>query len=113
LAAEPSYASAGFFLNAGIKREVKMTEGKVMLAGLAAALLLGASGGMSPAAACPAENLTLAADDTQAGAKTDETDSAKMGKEEGTHTGANQGAKPENDTDKVEQPERRNPTTGN
>ena len=36
-----------------------------------------------------------------------------MGKEEGTHTGANQGAKPENDTDKVDQPDRRNPTTGN
>jgi hypothetical protein len=39
-------------------------------------------------------------------------DSAKMGKEEGTHTGPNQGATPEDDTQKVEQPERRNPTTG-
>jgi hypothetical protein len=35
-----------------------------------------------------------------------------MGKEEGTHVGPNQGAAPENDTDEVEQPERRNPTTG-
>ena len=35
-----------------------------------------------------------------------------MGKEEGTHTGPNQGAMPENDTKKVDQTERRNPTTG-
>lgn len=38
-------------------------------------------------------------------APTDE--SAKMGKDEGTHKGEH-GAKPENDTKKVEQPERRN-----
>ena len=37
--------------------------------------------------------------------------SAKMGEGEGTHTGSNQGA-PENDTQKIDQPERRNPTTG-
>lgn len=37
-------------------------------------------------------------------------DSAKLGKEEGTRP--NQGATPENDTQKVEQPARRNPTTG-
>lgn len=39
-------------------------------------------------------------------------DSAKIGKEERIHTGPNQGATPENDTQKVEQPERRDPTTG-
>ena len=39
-------------------------------------------------------------------------DSAKLGKEEGTHTGPNQGATPENDTQKVHQAARRNPTTG-
>ena len=38
-------------------------------------------------------------------------ESAKMGKEEGTHEGANLGATPENDTKKTDQPER--PTTGN
>jgi hypothetical protein len=38
-------------------------------------------------------------------APTDE--SAKMGKDEGTHTGEH-GAKPENDTKKVEQPDRKN-----
>ncbi len=35
-----------------------------------------------------------------------------MGEEEGTHEGANLGATPENDTDKIDQPARRNPTTG-
>ena len=39
--------------------------------------------------------------------------SAKMGKEEGTHTEPGHGAPPESDTSKVDQPERRNPTTGN
>lgn len=41
------------------------------------------------------------------------TESAKMGKEEGTHTGDHQGVIPENDTEKIDQPERRNPTTSN
>jgi len=39
--------------------------------------------------------------------------SAKMGKEEGTHEGENLGATPENDTAKIDQPARRNPTTDN
>ena len=34
--------------------------------------------------------------------------SAKMGKEEGTQTGPNQGATPENDTQKIDQPARKN-----
>jgi predicted NUDIX family NTP pyrophosphohydrolase len=39
--------------------------------------------------------------------------SAKMGKDEGTQTGgANQGTPPENDTQKIDQPPRQNPTTG-
>jgi hypothetical protein len=39
--------------------------------------------------------------------------SAKMGKEEGTQTGgANQGTPSENDTQKIDQPPRQNPTTG-
>jgi len=39
--------------------------------------------------------------------------SAKMGKEEGTHEGANLGATPESDTQKIDQPARKNPTTSN
>jgi hypothetical protein len=38
--------------------------------------------------------------------------SAKMGKDEGTQTGANQGTPPENDPQKIDQPPRQNPTTG-
>jgi hypothetical protein len=58
------------------------------------------------------EYLIIAADDTApAAGQADESaeDSAKM---EGTHEGANLGATPENDTQKIEQPARRNPTTG-
>jgi Cysteine rich repeat len=40
-------------------------------------------------------------------------ESAKMGKEEGTHTEPGHSAQPESDTSKIDQPERRNPTTGN
>jgi hypothetical protein len=40
-------------------------------------------------------------------------ESAKMGKDEGTHEGAHHGTIPENDTQKIDQPERKNPTTGN
>ena len=38
--------------------------------------------------------------------------SAKMGEDPGTHSGDDLGATPENDTSKVEQPVRRDPTTG-
>ena len=39
--------------------------------------------------------------------------SAKMGKDEGTQTGGpNQGTPPQNDTQKIDQPPRQNPTTG-
>ena len=40
-------------------------------------------------------------------------DSAKMGKEEGTHAEPSHGAPPESDPSKLDQPERRNPTTSN
>ena len=38
--------------------------------------------------------------------------SAKMGEEAGTQQGTDIGVVPENDTKKVDQPDRRNPTTG-
>jgi hypothetical protein len=40
-------------------------------------------------------------------------DSAKMGKDEGTHDEQGHGSQSENDTSKIDQPERRNPTTSN
>ncbi|MFZ0398571.1 MAG: hypothetical protein WAM06_11145 [Methyloceanibacter sp.] len=49
----------------------------------------------------------------EARAKKNAEESAKMGKEEGTHTEPGHGAPLESDTSKVDQPERRNPTTGN
>jgi hypothetical protein len=36
-------------------------------------------------------------------------ESAKMGKEEGTHQGAHLGASPENDSEKIDQPDRKEP----
>ena len=39
--------------------------------------------------------------------------SAKMGKDEGTHNEQGHGSQSENDTSKIEQPDRRNPTTSN
>jgi hypothetical protein len=50
---------------------------------------------------------------TDADTKSNTEESAKMGKEAGTHSGENQGATPESDTSKIDQPARANPTTGN
>jgi hypothetical protein len=64
-------------------------------------------------------NIVIAAEETspQGNVQNDEDSSgpksAKMGKDEGTQTGAaNQGTPPENDTQKIDQPQRQNPTTG-
>jgi hypothetical protein len=86
------------------KRSLDMTAWKWSLPTAVAALIYG----LAATAVLAADEGTPGGD--QAGQTANE--SAKMGKDEGTHTGPNQGATPENDTDKVEQPERRNPTTG-
>ena len=64
-------------------------------------------------------HIVIAAEETspQGNVQTDEDSSAaksaKMGKDEGTQTGgANQGTPPEADTQKIDQPPRQNPTTG-
>jgi len=64
-------------------------------------------------------NIVIAAEETspKGNLQTDEDSSAaksaKMGKDEGTQTGsANQGTPPEADTQKIDQPPRQNPTTG-
>jgi hypothetical protein len=58
----------------------------------------------------PKSDILIVENDSQPGAAKDENaeDSAKMGKEEGTHTGSNQGAKPESATQKVDQSARKN-----
>ena len=63
----------------------------------------------------PQGSIIIAAEDTAAGVgQKDETaeDSAKMGKEEGTHQGAHLGETPESDTSKVDQPARKDRTAG-
>jgi hypothetical protein len=85
-----------------------MTQGKFLLAALAAAATLIPLGAATKAASTmPSWSsgvILLAGNETE--------DSAKMGKEEGTHNGQNQGNPTESDTQKIDQPDRRNPTTG-
>jgi hypothetical protein len=100
-----------------------MIQVKVLLFGLVAAVTGAMCHGTAPAAQVPSlanGNIVIAGDEAQPNTENSSAedpessseDSAKMGKEEGTHTGPNQGATPENDTQKVDQPARRNPTTG-
>jgi hypothetical protein len=101
-----------------------MTQVKVLLAGLIAGVALGVlSHGTAAAAQVPSlanGKIVIAGDEAQPTTEnisaedpeSSSEDSAKMGKEQGTHTGPNQGATPENDTQKADQPARRNPTTG-
>jgi hypothetical protein len=49
----------------------------------------------------------------EAHAKKNAEESAKMGKEEGSHKEPGPGATPESDTSKIDQPARQNPTTSN
>jgi len=84
----------------------------------AAALSLGFSAQPHPAPFWET-NIVLAAEETspKGNLQTDEDSSAaksaKMGRDEGTQTGgASQGTPPEADTQKIDQPPRQNPTTG-
>lgn len=85
-----------------------MSQSRKLLLGLAAASLTFAIAGTALAVDAVDES-------KQPTGQTEEsaTESAKMGKEEGTHTGDHQGVIPENDTSKIDQPERRNPSTSN
>jgi hypothetical protein len=90
-----------------------MTQLKQLMLGIAlGGLAIGVSGHNT--AFSQSGDVVIAADDASpAGTPTGgDPGSAKMGTEEGTHTGANQGSKPENDTSKIDQPPRRDPTTG-
>ena len=96
-----------------------MNHAKTLLVSLgAAALSLGFSLQPHPAPFWET-NIVIAAEETspQGNVQTDEDSSAaksaKRGKDEGTQTGgANQGTPPGNDTQKIDQPPRQNPTTG-
>ena len=88
-----------------------MTQSKLVLAVAIAALMSSFAGAQSSSAAQAQKDVVIAAEDAapdDAGG----TGSAKMGEGEGTQAG-DQGATKENDTQKVNQPPRRNPTTSN
>ena len=95
-----------------------MTKAKMLMSLTAAALSLGFSVQPHPAPFWET-NIVIAAEETspKGNLQTDEDNSAaksaKMGKDEGTHSGGdNQGTPPEADTQKIDQPPRPNPTTG-
>jgi hypothetical protein len=95
-----------------------MTKANMLMSLTAAALSLGFSVQPHPAPFWET-NIVIAAEETspKGNLQTDEDSSAaksaKMGKDEGTQTGgANQGTPPEADTQKIDQPPRQNPATG-
>jgi len=95
-----------------------MTKANMLMSLTAAALSLGFSVQPHPAPFWET-NVVIYAEETspKGNLQTDEDSSAaksaKMGKDEGTQTGsANQGTPPEADTQKIDQPPRQNPTTG-
>ena len=95
-----------------------MTKANMLMSLTAAALSLGFSVQPHPAPFWET-NIVIAAEETspKGNLQTDEDNSAaksaKMGKDEGTHSGGdNQGTPPEADTQKIDQPPRQNPTTG-
>lgn len=73
-----------------------------------AAMLAFAAFASADARALPGSGtFVIAAEDTATSSEDQSgEESAKMGKEEGTHKGDDQGAEEDSDTDKVEQPER-------
>jgi hypothetical protein len=110
-----------------------MTKLKLGVTAAAGVLMFGVAGYAAAASVqhdATAKNIVVAADDNatddnatgddsaaddDSAAGDDDSDSAgsaKMGTDEGTHVGEDQGANPEDDTDKIDQPARRNPTTG-
>jgi hypothetical protein len=93
-----------------------MTQSKLMLVGVIAVLMLGAPGTKSASAGQLQNDTVIAGEDaapeTAAPGDAYGTGSAKMGEGEGTQSG-DQRATHEDDTQKIDQPDRRNPTTSN
>jgi hypothetical protein len=95
-----------------------MTKANMLMSLTATTLSLGFSMQPHPAPFWET-NIVIAAEETspkgniQADEDSSAAKSAKMGKDEGTQTGsASQRTPPENDTQKVDQPPRQNPSTG-
>ncbi len=88
-----------------------MTQSKWMLAVAMAALVYGFAGAKTASAGRVQKDTMVAAEDA-APSDAAGSGSAKMGEGEGTRPG-DVGATKENDTQKIDQPPRRNPTTSN
>ena len=89
-----------------------MSQSKLVLSCAATAIALGLTVAVAARAASAfGTNIVIAADDTAPKAGDTDKGSAKMGKGEGTQSG-DQGATEESDTQKIDQPPRRNPATG-
>jgi len=89
-----------------------MSQSKLVLSCAATATVLGLTVAAATSGASPfSPNIVVAADDTAPTAGATDKGSAKMGEGEGTQSG-DQGATEESDTQKIDQPPRRNPTTG-
>jgi hypothetical protein len=89
-----------------------MTQSKLMLTCAVAALMFGFTGAVVAAKekARTLPNIVIATDDTAPDDYATDAGSAKMGEGKGTQSG-DQGATEENDTQKIDQPDRRNPAT--
>jgi hypothetical protein len=91
---------------------MEMTKSNLVLVAAAAALTFGVMGNTATpnSPLSKSDSLIAGEEGAPSNTSTDENaeDSAKMGKEEGTHTGTNLGATPESDTSKIDQPARRN-----
>ena len=87
-----------------------MTQSKWMMAVAIAALMYGFAGAKQTSAGGLQNDTVIAAQDATPSDAAG-SGSAKMGQGEGTQSG-DVGATKENDTQKVDQPPRRNPTTG-
>jgi hypothetical protein len=85
-----------------------------LVAAVAALVIMTGGPSRADCASQSEANLVTAQNATEGVPGTEEStkDSAKMGEEEGTHTGSTMGATGEDDTDKIDQPARTNPTTG-
>ena len=89
-----------------------MSQSKLVLSCAATAIAVGLTLALATSGASAfSPNIVVAGDDTPATAGDTDKGSAKMGEGEGTQSG-DQGATEESDTQKIDQPPRRNPTTG-
>jgi len=92
-----------------------MNEHRPVIIGIAVAALafvMSSQADVSRHQPLPSDATVLAENAETDQAQENDNESAKMGKEEGTHTGENQGETSDSDTKKVDQPDRQDSTNG-